>query len=494
MNQVNIFPARQQIKGTCWLRGWPVFVVSLLFSGCLVPDEVPEKYNIVFFLLDDMGYADIGAYGNTYHQTPNIDRLAAEGMLFTDAYAAAPNCSPTRASILTGLWPARTGITQYLPGNVLPHARLLQPDLPTGLSLKHPVIAEHLQQSGYATASIGKWHLGGGRYGPASRGFDVSFAGGHWNAHESMFAPHPYVDVPDAQEGDYLTDRLTTEAVKFIETNKDNPFFLYLPYYAIHGPIQAKQELIDVYADRVDESGRHNATYAAMVEGVDQSVGKIIDRLSALGLSEKTVVFFFSDNGGVPSRAFNGPFRSGKGFLWEGGIRVPLIVNWPTHIQAGSRSAVPVSSVDFYSTLLDIAGLPSADASFSDGESLLPLLSQEAGLKRDALFWHYPHYSNAGATPTGAIREGDWKLMEFFEDGKLSLYNLQQDPAESIDLATKHPDRVAAMAAGLKAWRETVDTQHAVANPDYNPTLASSRKGYRYKPAWDEDQPLVNPD
>ena len=475
---------------------WDALIGLLIFAalaGCSSSREEGVRYNIIFFMLDDMGYADIGAYGNTYHKTPNIDQMAAEGMLFTDAYAAAPNCSPTRGSMLTGLWPARTGITQYLPGNVLPYAQLLQPDLPKGLSLEHSVIAEPLQSAGYATASIGKWHLGGGDYGPEARGFDTTFAGGHWNAHASMFAPHPFVEVPGSAEGDYLTDRLTSEALAFIEASKDSPFFLYLPYYAIHGPIQAKQSLIDNYEDRVDESGRNNATYAAMVEGVDQSVGQILEQLDALNLSEHTIVFFYSDNGGVPSRAFNGPFASGKGYLWEGGIRVPLIVKWPGQIREGVRSAVPVSSVDFYPTMLDIAGVPMPDGYEVDGESLLPILNQSGDLGRDALYWHYPHYSNAGATPTGAIREGEWKLIEFFEDGRVALFNLADDPAESTDLSSQFPDRAAAMATKLANWRIDVAAKPALSNPMYDVDRESERRGYRYKPAWDKAQPILNP-
>jgi arylsulfatase A-like enzyme len=399
--------------------------LSVLFSCASAPPaEESRPPNVIFLLVDDMGYADVGVYGNTYHLTPNIDRLAAEGMRFTDAYAAAPNCSPTRGSIVTGRWPARTGVTQYLPGNVLPHAKLLQAELPVGLPLSEAVIAEPLRQAGYATASIGKWHLGGGEYGPENRGFDLNFAGGHWNAHRSMFAPHPFVDVPGAEEGDYLTENLTEAALDFIETNRGQPFFVYLPYYAIHSPIQAKEELIAHYADREDPSGRNNATYAAMTEGVDESVGRIVAKLEELGLTEDTAIFFFSDNGGVPRVAFNGEFRSGKGFLWEGGIREPLIVKWPGVVPAGTVDSTPVTSVDFYPTFLEMAGADDVSGHTVDGVSLMPLLEQTGALDRDAIYWHYPHYANAGSTPTGAIREGDWKLIEFFEDGHVELYNL----------------------------------------------------------------------
>lgn len=469
-----------------------MFVLCTTSCKYQVNEDQPA-YNVVFFLVDDMGYADIGPYGNTYHKTPNLDQLAADGMLFTNAYAAAPNCSPTRASILTGQWPARTGITQYLPGNVLPHAKLKQPALPKGLPLDATVIAEPLNAAGYATASIGKWHLGGGRYGPEARGFDVAFAGGHWNAHERMFAPHEYVEVPDAEDGEYLTDRLTEEALSFIDNNKDQPFFLYLPYYAIHSPIEAKQNLIDGYAHLEDESGRHNATYAAMVEGVDQSVGRVLSQIEQLDLAEQTVVIFFSDNGGVPSRAFNGPFRSGKGFLWEGGIREPLIVKWPGKVEAATQSTVPVTSVDFYPTILEIAGVKETGDHDVDGLSLVPLLEGKEDWSRDAIYWHYPHYSNAGATPTAAIRQGNWKLMKFFEDGHVELYNLADDPGETVDMSSTEKERAQGMADKLAAWRRDVGALPALENPQYDASL-TKKAGLQYKAVWDEDQPLRNPE
>ncbi len=471
-------------------------LAALLVASAAVPADAQsriagnERPNVIFLLLDDMGYGDVGAYGNTYHRTPNIDRLARDGMRFTDAYAAAPNCSPTRASILTGRWPARTGVTQYLPGNVLPHARMLQAELPLGLPLDETLIAQPLAKAGYATACIGKWHLGAGEFLPDRRGFQQAFASGHWGSHRRMFAPHERLKVPGARDGDYLTDVLTRAAEAFLERNRERPFFLYLSYYAVHGPIQAKPDLIDSYAGRRDPSGRDNAVYAAMVEGVDRSVGRLLDKLQLLGLGSNTAVFFFSDNGGVPSRAFNGRFRSGKGYLWEGGIREPLIVRWPSQVRAGVVESTPVTSVDFYPTILEMTGVADTGSHEVDGVSLLPLLRQSGGLDRDNLFWHYPHYSNAGSPPSGAIRQGTWKLLEFFEDSHVELYNLAEDPSESEDLAGANPSRVRAMLGQLRAWRESVGAVMPARNPQFDAGKAKERYGIQYKAQWDPEAPF----
>ena len=466
---------------------WLVFIAAV---GLLSGPAPCQPTNVIFLLVDDMGYADVGAYGNRYHRTPNIDRLAAEGMRFTDAYAAAPNCSPTRASILTGRWPARIGLTQYLPGNVLPHARMLQAQLPIGLPLDETVLAEPLSAAGYATACIGKWHLGNGEYAPERRGFDESFASSHWGSHQTMFAPHKRLLVPDAKDGEYLTDQLTAAAERFLQQNVDRPFFLYLPYYAVHSPIQAKPELIDGYAGRSDPTGRQNAVYAAMVEGVDRSVGRLLEQIEKLGLDERTAVFFFSDNGGVPSRAFNGGFRSGKGYLWEGGIREPLIVRWPGTVPAGTIERSPVSSVDFYPTILEIAEAPDLAGHATDGLSLMPLLRGTGSLARDELFWHYPHYSNSGAKPAGVIRRAGWKLIEFYEDSHVELYDLSQDPKESHDMAAAMPERARSMRFRLRAWRESVGAVMPAENPAFEPANATERYGLSYKDRWDPSDPI----
>lgn len=435
-----------------------------------------QRPNVVFVLVDDMGYADTSPYGNSYHKTPHVAELARNGMRFTQAYAAAPNCSPTRASILTGKWPARTGVTQYLPGNHFPWAKLLQAELPPGLPLDETLLAEPLHAAGYSTASVGKWHLGGGPYLPEKRGFDLNFAGGHWGSHNSMFAPYKGEPILSDPPGTFLTDRLWTFCDAFLEANQESPFFLYLPLYSVHAPIEAKQSRIDGYAGRSDPTGRNNATYAAMVEGVDWIVGQLTAKLDALGLSQNTAVFFFSDNGGVPSRAFNGPLRSGKGWLYEGGIREPLIVKWPGKIAVGAVESTPVTSIDFYPTILEMTGAADAEGHQFDGVSLLPLLTGAGSLEPRTLYWHYPHYSNAGSPPSGAIREGDLKLIEWFEDGRLELFNLGADVSERHDLAQERPAEARRLHAKLAAWREQVGAKPALPNPNYAPAKVKRRK------------------
>lgn len=449
-------------------------LIALLLG--VIGAAAQQPPNVIFILVDDMGFADTSPYGNTYHKTPHVAQLARDGMRFIQAYAAAPNCSPTRASILTGKWPARTGITQYLPGNSFPWAKLLQAELPTGLPLQETLLAEPLSQAGYATASVGKWHLGGGLYLPENRGFDLNFAGGAWGSHNSMFAPYKGEPIIADPPGTYLTDRLATFSEAFLEANRETPFFLYLPLYSVHGPIEAKQSRIDGYAGRTDPTGRNNATYAAMVEGVDWIVGRMVAKLEELGLTENTAVFFFSDNGGVAARAFNRPLRSGKGWLYEGGIREPLIVKWPARVPAGAVEETPVTSIDFYPTILEMTGVDDIRGHSADGVSLLPLLTGKGALDPRALYWHYPHYSNAGSPPSGAIRDGDLKLIEWFEDGSAELYDLAADVSEQHDLAAERHADTQRLRAKLAAWRETVNAKPALPNPNYDPAKVKRRK------------------
>lgn len=434
--------------------------------------------NIVVILIDDLGWADVGCNGSSFYQTPHIDRLAAAGVRFTSAYATAPVCSPTRASILTGKHPARLHLTDWLPGRQdRPSQRLLKPETERQVGREEITLAEALKPAGYVSASIGKWHLGGLGFSPQDQGFDLNVGGDSAGSPLAYFAPFrqgarvmPGLEL--SREGEYLTDRLSEEAEKFIETNRDKPFFLYLAHYAVHIPLTAKPDAIRKFQQVPAVGPQTNAIYAAMVESVDESVGRILRMLDELNLAERTVVFFTSDNGGLSVRegpnapaTSNAPLRAGKGYLYEGGIRVPLIVRWPGKIRSGVTEDTPVSSVDLFPTILAVAGVPLSQS--LDGENLLPMLQNSERLKRDALFWHYPHYSNQGGKPSGAIREGDFKLIEFFEDGHLELFNLKEDPGERRSLATDLPQKTEALRAKLGIWRRSLDAQMMLPNPDY---------------------------
>jgi arylsulfatase A-like enzyme len=440
----------------------------------------PSKPNFVFILIDDMGWKDVGCNGSTFYQTPNIDHLAAQGMRFTNGYAACPVCSPTRASILTGKYPARLHLTDWLPGRAdRPSQKLLRPKFRQYLPLEEVTIAKALKPLGYVSASIGKWHLGGKPYYPEPHGFDLNVGGTERGSPPSYFFPYQNANfsiptLPGGRQGDYLTDRLTQEAEKFIEQNQGKPFFLYLAHYAVHIPLQAKKDMISKYQTKAKPGAeQNNPIYATMVESVDESVGRVMRRLDELRIADRTVVFFTSDNGGLsvkegpntPSTS-NAPLRAGKGYLYEGGIREPLLIRWPGRTKPGCVCNVPVSSVDFYPTILEMAGLSVPPC---DGVSLIPLLQQAGSLKRDALYWHYPHYSNQGGKPGGAIRKEHYKLIEFYEDGRLELYNLKDDIGEKTNLVSHMPQKANEMRDMLHAWRKAVDAQMPTPNPDYKP-------------------------
>jgi arylsulfatase A-like enzyme len=443
----------------------------------------PKKQptNVVFILADDWGWTDLGCYGSRYYQTPNLDRLASQGMRFTNAYAACPVCSPTRASILTGRYPARLHLTDWIPGRKQwPSARVITPQFEQQLPLEEVTIPEMLKPAGYRSAAIGKWHLGQDPYSPTSQGFDVNVGGTFRGAPKSYFGPFDLPGLKDSQPGEYLTDRLTKEAVRFIGENRDRPFFLYLPHFTVHIPLQAKKEIIARYQARTKAGeGQHNPTYAAMVESLDDSVGAVLKKLDELGIADRTAVFVNSDNGGLlyegarrDNVTSNRPLRAGKGHLYEGGIREPLIVRWPGVTKPGSTCHVPVSSVDYFPTIREIAGAGAGGGPPVDGVSLLPLLRGGKKLGREALYWHYPHYSNQGGPPGGAIREGDWKLIEFYEDGHLELYNLARDLGERTNLAAREPRKAAELHARLKRWRESVHASMPAPNPNYDPAKA----------------------
>ncbi len=460
-----------------------------LFLGLLLTATAfaqTRKPNIVLVLIDDYGWADTGCYGSAYHRTPNLDRLAARGMRFTDAYAAAPVCSPTRAALMTGKHPARLHLTEWLPGREdKPAQKLARPNIQQELPLAETTVAEALKQAGYATASIGKWHLGGKGFEPERQGFDLNVTGDHTGTPLSYFAPYQrdgrfMPKLETAPPGEYLTDRLTAEAERFIEQNKDKPFFLYLPHYATHIPLKAKAELIAKYrALPRPASGQNNPVYAAMIESMDDSIGRLTRKLEQLGLSDDTVFIFTADNGGLATpegpdtpATTNAPLRAGKGYLYEGGIRVPLIVTWPRRIKAGSVNRTPVYSADLFATAVEIAGLKNTTG--VDGLSLLPLLTGRGSFKRDAIYWHYPHYSNQSVNgghldqPGAAIRQGDYKLIEFYQDNHVELYDLKRDLGEQNDLARDHQKQAAQLRQKLAAWRQSVGAQMMTRNPQYN--------------------------
>ena len=458
-----------------------LFFSVVLFPAAAVSADGPPP-NIVFILIDDLGWADLGCYGSRYYETPRIDRLAGQGMRFTDAYAACPACSPTRASILSGKYPARLRLTDWIPGVTPANKKLAIPDWRKYLRSEEVTIAEVLNAAGYATAAVGKWHLGHEPYFPQHQGFDLNVAGSNAGAPKSYF--HPYGNRPrlsGGEPGEYLTDRLTDEAVDFISDHREEPFFLYLAHYAVHTPIQAKESLIAKYRRKPGRDGQANPVYAAMVESVDEGVGRILDTLDRYGLVDRTLVVLFSDNGGLlrPSATSNRPLRSGKGFPYEGGVRVPLIVRWPEVVPAASVCHEVVISTDFYPTLLEITGLK-GEASHNDdvdGVSLVPLLKQNGRPAREAVFWHYPHYNPIGGYPYGAIRAGDWKLIEFCEDTHVELYNLKDDVGEQNNLAGAMPDTAAMLRKKLHQWRTEVGAQMPAPNPGYRAPKRTSAPG-----------------
>jgi arylsulfatase A-like enzyme len=473
-------------------RSQLVRIVSLLVAALwiLFPSaddlraeaNAPAKpLNVVFLLVDDLGWADLGCYGADLHETPNIDRFCRESLRFTQAYAAAPVCSPTRASIMTGKYPARLHMTVWYESSANPpRGRKLVPPITVG-NMPHSevTIAEVLHGAGYLTAHVGKWHLGDAAHYPQTQGFDVNIGGTFWGAPTTFFYPYsgtgtfgdefryvPHLEF--GEPGEYLTDRLTDEAIRVLDHAGTGPFFLNMCWHTVHTPIEAKEPVVQRYADKLRPAMHHqNATYAAMVESLDENVGRILKKIDELGIADRTVVFLTSDNGGYINKyrgqtvTNNAPLRSGKGSLWEGGVRVPLLVRWPGVTPAGGVCTEPVVSTDFYPTILQMAGLK-GDAKHNadmDGLSLVPLLKDpQVTLDRDAIYFHYPHYYPT-TTPVSSVRARDWKLLEFHEDMHVELYNLREDPSEEKDLAADMPERATQLRRQLHAWREAVDAQ-----------------------------------
>jgi arylsulfatase A-like enzyme len=435
----------------------------------------PDKPNVILILADDLGWTDLGCFGSDLYETPHLDQLAREGMRFTQAYAACPVCSPTRAAVLTGMYPARLRVTDWIPGRTPHNPKLIIPKWTKHLPLESVTLAERFRDAGYLTASIGKWHLGQEPYYPEKQGFDINVAGTKAGSPvDGYFAPYKIPTLPEGPEGEYLTDRIGAEAVRFVEENRERRFFLYLPHFAVHTPIQAHEEITRKYEKKIKPGLRHtNAKYAAMIESMDTTIGALRDALEKHGLADNTVIIFASDNGGHLPTTDNSPLRVGKGSAYEGGVRVPLIIHWPGRTKPGSESDTPTVSTDFFPTLLEIAGLPAAAGQGSDGMSLVPELRGTGKISRDAIYWHYPHYQlyqKNGATPFGVIRSGDYRLVEFYDDMRVELYNLRDDIGETRDLAKSEPAIVAKLRDRLHAWRKSVGAQMPAPNPDYDPS------------------------
>jgi arylsulfatase A-like enzyme len=446
----------------------------LLLSFALVARS-ENRPNVIVILVDDMGWTDLDCYGSDFYQTPHIDSLAAGGMRFTSNYSACTVCSPTRAALLTGKYPARLHITDWIPGMPPENPKLLVPDFTKHLPHEEITIAEILHDAGYATASIGKWHLGDRPYYPQHHGFDINIAGTDMpQPRPGYFAPYDIETISQGPSGEYITDRLCDEAVRFIRAHANKPFFLYLPHFAVHTPIQAKEPLINKHRGRIRSGMRHtNAPYAAMIESLDDSVGRIRQTLEELKIADRTIIIFTSDNGGRVPTTSNAPLRVGKGSCYEGGVRVPLIVCWPNVAAAGRTCNEPVISMDLFPTILEIVGQMEASESGRDGVSIVPLLRETGTFPDRSLYWHYPHYQHyqqGGATPYGAIRRGDWKLIEFYDDFRIELYNLRDDIGEMKNLAASKPDLVDSLREELHDWRREVGAQMPTPNPNYDPT------------------------
>ena len=509
-------------------------LLFFLLSSCVSA----ARPNVVFFLVDDLGWKDLGCYGSSLYETPSLDAFAKESVKFTSAYAACHVCSPTRASIMTGQYPATLGLSDWLRGRrEFPFQKLKNVETVQKLPAEVQTMAEVLKANGYSTGHFGKWHLGEEPFGPTARGFDVQVPKG-WSKGWPKAGYHPpfkFDDIP-GKEGEYLTDRLTDEALKWVESNHEEPFFLYLSHFAVHDPIQGRKDLVEKYKgrlaeiDRIDgpafvlegnpddesplsreqleqllqneeayeeyrvlprrtvkiKQNQDNPEFAGMVESMDESFGRVIAKLDELGVADNTIVIFFSDNGGMsagnfgnPDRVINPdrldyaystsnlPLRGGKGWLYEGGIREPMLVKWPGHSKAGLVCDDPVISCDFLPSVVEMTGVAADGATF-DGQSFAPLLKGESKLNRDGIYWHFPHYSNHGMqSPGGAIRAGDYKLLEYFENGTVQLFNLREDIGEQTDLARVQPQKAAELKAKLHAWRKRVGAKMMAPNPDY---------------------------
>ncbi|MCM4157041.1 sulfatase [Gramella sp. AN32] len=434
------------------------------------------KPNVVFLLVDDLGWKDLSIYGSNFYETPNIDRLAQMGTRFTSAYTPNPVCSPTRAAILTGKYPSRVGITDWIPGDDPKNEKLLGPDDLNHLPIEEITIAETLKDNGYKTFFSGKWHLGGNAYLPTDQGFDINLGGSHYGQPPGgYYSPYQNEKLEDGPEGEYLTDRLTSEAINFMERNKNEPFYVHLSFYTVHTPIQANKEYIEKFQKKKERLGESepqmqkeglgytvqnqvNAAYASMVYALDKNVGRLLNKLDSLHLTENTLIIFTSDNGGLTTLEQDWgtaptavkPLRAGKGWAYEGGIRVPLIIKPPKENPQRQMLETPVISMDLYPTILDYLHIPKIPEQHKDGTSLYDLIEKGKEPDQKALFFHYPHYHGSGWTPGSAILEGDWKLIHFYENDSYELYNVKDDIGEDEELSHQYPDKVETLKQELK--------------------------------------------
>jgi len=465
-------------------------VLLSLIAGMIIisgPASAAGKPNVVLILVDDLGWADLGCYGSRYHETPNLDRLAAQGMRFTDAYAACAVCSPSRAAVMSGRYPTRHGITSWIRASqgldrhpeghqAESKFRLLEPLNHFWMDLDEVTVAELLKEAGYATCHIGKWHLGAENWYPDKQGFDFNIGGCDRGSPPSYFDPYKNLlpNLSSRNPGEYLTDREADEAERFIRNHSGQPFFLYLSHYAVHAPLQSKDSLTKKYEGKTPTEQK-NPVYAGMIESMDDATGKVMSVLEELGLTGETLLIFTSDNGGVDAAwnghsanffTHNGPLRAGKCWPYEGGIRVPGIVRWPGRVAEGSLCEEPVTGVDWLPTICDAAGIDAPGDRPIDGESLLPLLRQSGDLRREAIYWHFPHYQHA--TPNSIVRAGDWKLIRYYETGKQELFNLKNDMSEENDVADSRPDTVKRLATMLDEWLKDTGAKLPIPNPNWS--------------------------
>ena len=460
-----------------------IFLATLGFLG--FAHDILSRPNVIYLNADDLGVMDVGFMGSKLYHTPNLDRLAKESMVFTDGYAPAANCAPSRAACFSGQWASRTGV--YTVGTSErgdAKDRMLIPT-PNRMHLKDEVItiAEEFKKAGYRTAQLGKWHLG---EDPTTQGIDINVGGNTRGAPPSYFSPYKNPNLKDGPKGEYLTDRLTDEAITILEKFKDDPFFMYFPFYSIHTPLQGRPDLKKKYKNNKEV----HADYAAMIECLDENVGRLMAALDELGLRENTIVLFSSDNGGIRKLSKQDPWRAGKGSYYEGGIRVPITIRWPGVVEAGSTCSVPVTGLDFYPTFLDAIGASPSTGKVLDGRSILSLLTGKGSFPKDrTLYWHFPVYlqNYAGeedqsrdakfrTRPGTVLRKGKWKLHEYFEDGALLLFDLEKDPGETHNLAAEKPKKLEALKADMYAWRKRTDSPVPTKlNPKYVPQQISIR-------------------